>query len=168
MPYFLVEGYHFHSAVLLHSHKFQCASDSHKFQCASEQLSRSIVKLMSDFIFHKMTTPWCWFHRLVFLDLVDWQNERNYVFLCHTLGAAPPLDRTGQISSKQGRNKNTYHSFTTTNKMFHAIIIYQHIHKHSILSEKQQENHLKGYLLKIIKFCRFSLFFHLSLFVLFI
>ena len=47
---------------------------------------------MPDFIFHKMTTPWCWFHRLVFLGLVDWQNERNYVFLCHTLGAAPPLD----------------------------------------------------------------------------
>ena len=42
--------------------------------------------------------------------------------------------------------------------MFHAIIIYQHIHKHSILSEKQQENHLKRYLLKITKFCRFSLF----------
>ena len=93
MPYFLLEGYHFHSAVLLHSHKFQCASDSHKFQCASEQLSRSIVKLMSDFIFHKMTTPWCvWFHRLVFLDLVDWQSERNYVFFMPYPGRSSPLD----------------------------------------------------------------------------
>ena len=89
--------------------------------------------------------------------MTDRAREITY-FLCHTLGAAPLLTRTGQISSKQGRNKNTYHSFTTTNKMFHAIIIYQHIHKHSILSEKQQENHLKRYLLKITKFCRFSLF----------
>ena len=108
MPYFLVEGYHFHSAVLLHSHKFQCASDSHKFQCASEQLSRSIVKLMSDFIFHKMTTPWCWFHRLVFLDLVDWQSERNYVFFMPYPGCSSPAWPV-QVKSVLNREETKTH-----------------------------------------------------------